>query len=151
MVRDPGFRRAVSRAVDREGIARLVHRGRAVPLWGNVSPGNRFLDQHVTSAAAALRQRGTCDPQASGSRWRPDGSSIDRRAGESRSTIVTNSTSAQRNETATLIQADLKELDVDVEVVPLEFRAPDDCVIQTFDYDVSILGPCGGDADRTGK
>jgi peptide/nickel transport system substrate-binding protein len=48
---------------------------------------------------------------------------------------------------ATLIQADLKELGMDVRVVPLEFRALVDRVWETFDYEASIQGFGGGDAD----
>lgn len=148
---DLGFRRAVSRAIDREGIARLVYRGRAVPLWGNVSPGNRLWantslprpPRNVTEARAILK--------ASGFSWRPDGALIDRQGRPVAFTIVTSSTSAQRTEMATLIQADLKELGMDVQVVPLEFRALVDRVFQTFDYDASVLGLGGGDADPNGE
>ena len=148
---DLGFRRAVSRAIDREGIARLVYRGRAVPLWGNVSPGNRLwintslprLPRSVSDARNILR--------ASGFSWRPDGQLLDRQGRPVTFTIVTSSTSAQRTEMATLIQADLKELGMDVQVVPLEFRALVDRVFQSFDYDASILGLGGGDADPNGE
>ena len=148
---DLGFRRAVSRAIDREGIARLVYRGRAVPLWGNVSPGNRLWintslprqPRNVSEARAILK--------ASGFSWRPDGALIDRQGRPVTFTIVTSSTSAQRTEMATLIQADLKELGMDVQVVPLEFRALVDRVFQTFDYDASVLGLGGGDADPNGE
>ena len=148
---DLGFRRAVSRAIDREGIARLVYRGRAVPLWGNVSPGNRLwantslprLPRSVSDARNILK--------ASGFSWRPDGGLLDRQGRPVTFTIVTSSTSAQRTEMATLIQADLKELGMDVQVVPLEFRALLDRVFQTFDYDASILGLGGGDADPNGE
>jgi peptide/nickel transport system substrate-binding protein len=148
---DLGFRRAVSRAVDRDGIARLVYRGRAVPLWGNVSPGNRLWvntsiprqPRSVSEARAILK--------ASGFSWRPDGTLLDRQGRPVAFTIITSSTSAQRTEMATLIQADLKELGMTVQVVPLEFRALVDRVFQTFDYDASILGLGGGDADPNGE
>ena len=148
---DLGFRRAVSRAVDREGIARLVYRGRAVPLWGNVSPGNRLWvntsiprqPRSVSEARAILK--------ASGFSWRQDGTLLDRQGRPVAFTIITSSTSAQRTEMATLIQADLKELGMNVQVVPLEFRALVDRVFQTFDYDASILGLGGGDADPNGE
>ena len=148
---DLGFRRAVSRAIDREGIARLVYRGRAVPLWGNVSPGNRLwvnnslprLPRSVSDARSILK--------SSGFSWRPDGTLIDRQGRPVAFTIVTSSSSAQRTEMATLIQADLKELGMNVQVVPLEFRALVDRVFQTFDYDASILGLGGGDADPNGE
>ena len=40
--RDIGFRQAVSAAVDRESIVRLVYGTRGAPLWGNVGPGNKL-------------------------------------------------------------------------------------------------------------
>jgi peptide/nickel transport system substrate-binding protein len=38
----PEFRQAVSAAIDRESIVRLVYRGRATPLWDQVTPGNKL-------------------------------------------------------------------------------------------------------------
>ncbi|HET9359216.1 MAG TPA: ABC transporter substrate-binding protein [Vicinamibacterales bacterium] len=144
---DLGFRRAVSRAVDRESIARLVYRGRAVPLWGNVSPGNR----RWVNASIARPARSVSEARAilktSGFSWRPDGALLDQQGQRVAFTIVTSSSNTQRTEMATLVQADLKELGMDVQVVPLEFRALVDRVFQTFDYDASILGLGGGDAD----
>ena len=39
--REVNFRQAVSAAVDREAIVRLVYQGRGAALWGLVAPGNR--------------------------------------------------------------------------------------------------------------
>src|SRR5256884_1890040 len=39
--REAKFRQAVSAAIDREAIVRLVYQGRGAPLWGLVTPGNR--------------------------------------------------------------------------------------------------------------
>ena len=39
--REVRFRQAVSAAVDREAIVRLVYQGRGAALWGPVTPGNR--------------------------------------------------------------------------------------------------------------
>ena len=41
LAQDVRFRQAVSLAVDRAGIARLVFAGRATPIWGHVTPGNK--------------------------------------------------------------------------------------------------------------
>jgi peptide/nickel transport system substrate-binding protein len=148
---DLNFRSAVSRAIDREGIARLVFRGRGVPLWGNVSPGNRLWQntslphppRSVAEARAILK--------AAGYSWRADGVLLDRQAQRVEFTIATSATSAQRTEMATLIQADLKELGMDVRVVPIEFRALLDRVFESFDYDASVFGLGGGDADPNGE
>jgi peptide/nickel transport system substrate-binding protein len=148
---DLGFRRAVSRAIDREAIARLVYRGRAVPLWGNVSPGNhRWVNTSIARQPRSVDQARSI-LKAAGFSWRPDGTLVDRHGRAVAFTIVTSSTSAQRTEMATLIQADLKELGMSVQVVPLEFRALLDRVFQTFDYDASIFGLGGGDADPNGE
>ena len=38
--RDLKFRQAVSAAIDRDSIVRLVYGARGTALWGNVGPGN---------------------------------------------------------------------------------------------------------------
>jgi peptide/nickel transport system substrate-binding protein len=148
---DLNFRQAVSRAVDRQGITRLVFKGRAVPLWGNVSPGNRlWVNSGIARPARSVAQARELLKQ-SGFSWRPDGALVDRQGQRVEFTIVTSATSAQRMAMATLIQADLKELGMDVRVVPLEFRALIDRVFESYDYDASILGLGGGDADPNGE
>src|SRR5260370_40706141 len=39
--REVKFRQAVSAAIDRNAIVRLVYQGRGAELWGPVTPGNR--------------------------------------------------------------------------------------------------------------
>lgn len=144
---DLNFRRAVSRAIDREGIVRLVYRGRAAALWGNVSPGNSRWSNTAIPRPPRSIEEARALLRASGFSWRPDGALVDGGGERVQFTIATSSSNSQRTEIATLIQADLKELGMDVRVVPLEFRALLERVYQTFDYDASIQAFGGGDAD----
>ena len=46
-----------------------------------------------------------------------------------------------------MIQADLEQLGIRVQVVPLEFRAVLDRIFQTHDYEAAVLALGGGDVD----
>ena len=49
------FRQAISMAIDREAIVRLVYRGRATPLWGHVPPGNKvWVNRSIPHPARSL-------------------------------------------------------------------------------------------------
>ena len=63
-LRRKSFRQAVSAAIDRDAIVRLVYLGHAVPLAGPVPPGNKALDQHRAAARPCVRWngRGSCWP-----------------------------------------------------------------------------------------
>src|SRR6202030_2840855 len=52
---DLRFRQAVSAAIDRDGIVRLVYSGRASPIWDQVTPGNKFwLDEKIAHPTRSL-------------------------------------------------------------------------------------------------
>ena len=144
---DLRFRQAISLAVDREAIVKLVYAGRGVPLWGNVSPSNKlWVDQSLPHPARSVAQAREL-LRASGFSWRGDGRLVDSHDRAVEFSIVTSSSNNQRTKMATIIQDDLSKLGMDVHVVPLEFRALLDRVFQTFDYDAAVMGLGGGDAD----
>jgi peptide/nickel transport system substrate-binding protein len=61
--------------------------------------------------------------------------------------ILTNPSNTQRTKIATIIQDDLKQLGMQVQVVPLEFQSIMARLFDSFDYEASILGLVSGDAD----
>ena len=144
---DLKFRQAISVAVDRESIVRLVYGNRGAALWGNVGPGNKlWINQtipHPLRSVETARQL----LKAAGYSWNAAGQLLDATRQPVEFSIITSSSNSQRMKMATLLQDDLSHLGMQVHVVPLEFRAMIDRVFQSFDYDAAIMGLGGGDAD----
>jgi peptide/nickel transport system substrate-binding protein len=144
---DLKFRQAISAAIDREAIVKLVYGTRAVALWGNVSPSNRlWVDQTLPHPARSV-ERARELLKSAGFSWRADGQLLDTKGKAVEFSIITSSSNNQRSKMATIIQDDLSKLGMNVHVVPLEFRAVLDRVFQTYDYEAAVMGLGGGDAD----
>ena len=145
--RDVRFRQAVSLAIDRQSIVRLTYGGRAVPLWGSVTPGNKlWLDETLPRPARSIPQAKDL-LKAAGFSWNRDGKLLDSQGKAVEFTIVTSSSNSQRVKMATLIADDLSQLGMSAHVVPLEFRAVVDRVFQSGDYEACVMGLVSGDAD----
>src|SRR6202050_4971489 len=120
---DVRFRQAVSAAIDRDSLVRLVYGGRAAPLWTQVTPGNKlWIDPAIPHATRSLdRSRELL--RSAGFSWKPDGTLVDARGSVVEFSILTSSSNQQRVKIATLIQDDLKPLGIHVQVVTLEFHS----------------------------
>lgn len=144
---DLHFRQAVSMAIDRDALVRLVYGTRGTPLWGNVGPGNRAWVNaaipHPSQSVDKARQL----LKSAGFSWNGSGQLLDATGTPVEFTIVSSSSNAQRMKMATLVQDDLSHLGMKVNVVPLEFRAMLNRIFQSFDYEAAIMGLGGGDAD----
>ncbi|MBI4906990.1 MAG: ABC transporter substrate-binding protein [Acidobacteria bacterium] len=144
---DKRFRQALSLAADREGMARLVYGGRATPLWGHVPPGNRiWAAQDIAKPPRSIPAAKQILTQV-GFQWDSAGRLLDRAGTPVRFTIVVSSSNSERSRLATILASDWRELGIDVQVVPLEFRALLDRLMNSKDYDACLLGFGGGDAD----
>jgi peptide/nickel transport system substrate-binding protein len=149
--REVKFRQAVSAAIDREAIVRLVYQGRGTALWGLVTPGNRrwrddklpHPPRSLDKARALLKEAGFSWSAGSNG----ESALLDASGKPVEFSIITSSSNADRAKMAALIQDDLKQLRMRVQVVPLEFRSFVDRVTQTKEYDACILGIVSGDAD----
>jgi peptide/nickel transport system substrate-binding protein len=149
--REVKFRQAVSAAVDREAIVRLVYQGRGAALWGLVAPGNRrWGNGKLTHPARSLERARTLLREA-GFSWGadPNGEStlLDSGGKPVEFSILTSSSNADRAKMAALLQDDLKQLGMRVQVVPLEFRSLLDRVTETKEYDACVMGIASFDAD----
>jgi peptide/nickel transport system substrate-binding protein len=140
------FRQAVSLAIDRDAIVRLVYLGFATPLSTPAPPGYKnWLNgklPKLTRSVARARDALASD----GFQWR-NGALIDPGGRPVEFSIVTSAGNPDRVQMATLIQDDLKALGVNAHVVPLEFRSLVDRVLRTKDYDACLMSLASPDAD----
>ena len=151
--REVKFRQAVSAAVDRDAIVRLVYQGRGAALWGPVTPGNRrWVNAAIPHSPRSL-ERARALLKEAGFSWSTTSNAeptlVDADGKPVEFSILTSSSNADRTKMATLLEDDLKQLGMHVQVVPLEFRSLIDRVTQTKEYDACLLGLASFDADPT--
>ncbi len=144
--RSRNFRRAVSAAIRRDDLCRLVYGGHAVSARGPVSPANKFW---FDAALPAIRfDAGYASQllQADGFRMK-DGRLLDRGGHGVEFSIVTNAGNRSRERMATMIQADLREIGITVNVVTLDFPSLIQRIAETFNYEAALLGMTNVDLD----
>ncbi len=148
---DKRFRQAVSAAIDRDSIVRLVYNGRATPLWTQVTPGNRlWIDPGISHPAMSVAHAREL-LQSAGFSWKSDGALVDGHGSPVEFSILTSSSNAQRVKIATLIQDDLSKLGMNVQIASLEFHTMVDRLLTTHDYEAAVMGLVSGDADPTSE
>jgi peptide/nickel transport system substrate-binding protein len=149
--RDVQFRRAVSLSIDREAMTRVVYRGRGAPLWTPVTPANSFWANISIPHPARSLEEARKLLKADGFSWKADNTLLDRSGVPVGFTIITSASNVQRTKMATMIQADLNDLGIQVQVVPLEFHSMLDRIFQTHDYEAAVLGLGAGDVDPSAE
>ncbi len=144
--RNQSFRVAVSQAIQRDDLVRLVYLGHATPAYSFISPANadwynrRLAAPHSDLAAAqdGLRRAG----------FRMEGTHLLDAAGHPvKFSILTNAGNDARLKMATLIQQDLAAVGMQVNVVTLDFPALIERLMHTQDYEACLLGLENVDVD----
>jgi peptide/nickel transport system substrate-binding protein len=149
--RNVKFRQAVSLAIDRESIVRLVYQGRATPLWSNVTPGNkRWADNHLAQLPQSRESAKTL-LRGEGFSWDKDGNLVDPGGQTVEFSIIASSSNNQRQQIAELIRQDLEKLGMKVSVAALDFRTFVQRVTQSHDYEAAVMGLASGDVDPNGE
>jgi peptide/nickel transport system substrate-binding protein len=146
-LRRKSFRQAVSAAIDRDAIVRLVYLGRAVPLGGPVPPGNKAWINTALPAPTRSVARARQLLAADGFQWNREGALADPTGRPVEFSILTSNNNPERQQMATLIQDDLKQIGMRVEVVQLEFRSLLERVQRTREYEACVLSLASPDAD----
>ncbi|HEV3037187.1 MAG TPA: ABC transporter substrate-binding protein [Candidatus Angelobacter sp.] len=143
------FRRAVSEAINRADMARIVFHGHAQPAIGAVSPANKFWSN------AKLKPH-PYDPDSALRRLRQEGFQFDRGALRDKSgnevefSIITVANNHARENMAAMVQQDLKRIGIKVNVVTLDFHSVIERISETFNYEACLLGLLYSDLDPNG-
>ena len=116
------FRQAVSYAIDRGAIANQVYGGRASPLYGPITPANKFFSNpHVKQYPHDLGRAETVLAEA-GFKKGPDGVLRDASGSVVEFTLSTNAENSERVAIANLIRQDLTKLGIKVTLAPEAFN-----------------------------
>jgi peptide/nickel transport system substrate-binding protein len=137
--RSATFRRAVSQAIKRDDLSRVVFRGHAQPAFGPVSPANKFWFNAKLKATAYSPDAALKALQSEGFRLE-NGALKDKEGNEVVFSIITNAGNKYRERMATMIQEDLQKIGIHVNVVTLDFPSLIARMTQSFDYEAILLG-----------
>jgi len=148
--RSANFRRAISEAINREDLSRVVFHGHAQPAAGPFSPANKFWFNGKLKAQSY-------DPDAALKALQSDGFRMENGVLKDKDgnavvfSIITNAGGKSRERMAILIQDDLQKIGIHVNVVTLDFPSLIERMTQTFDYEAIILGLTNVDLDPNGE
>ena len=144
--RSTEFRKAISTAINRDDLSRIVFGGHARPAFGPVSPANHFwfnaslpVPQYDTAAALRLLAQAG---------FRLEGSTLrDSSGNRVEFTVITNSGNKSREQMVAMIQQDLSQIGIKVNLVTLDFPSLIERITRTYDYEACLLGLVNTDLD----
>ncbi|MPL66975.1 Oligopeptide-binding protein AppA [bioreactor metagenome] len=137
--KDVRVRRAISMAIDREGLIKGVLLGQGVPAFGPFKPGSwpyhpglKPMPRNIAAARALLAEAGFADHDGDGL--------LDRDGQPLAFTILTNQGNEQRILAATVMQSQLREVGIDVRIRTVEWAAFIREFVNKGRFDAVLLG-----------
>jgi peptide/nickel transport system substrate-binding protein len=142
---DLRFRKATSRAIDRESIVRAVYHGWGGAIYGPTSPvDKRWYNPDIARysydperAKELLSEMGLIDRDGDGVREDPDGTDV-------RFTFITNVETPARVAMGNMIAMDLNEIGVDAVFKSLDFNTVVSMIGDSYRYDACLLSVTAG-------
>ncbi|HJZ71676.1 MAG TPA: ABC transporter substrate-binding protein [Vicinamibacterales bacterium] len=144
---DERFRRAISLAIDRASLVRLAYSGRATPIWGHVTPGNRLWANTAIERPPASPPAALALLAEAGFKRNAAGTLTDARGSAISFSILVAAGNAALTDMAAIIQDDLRKVGIAVQVAPLDFAAVLARVLESHDYEACLLRLVDGDVD----
>jgi peptide/nickel transport system substrate-binding protein len=140
------FRRAISEAINRQDLARVVYRGHARPAVSWISPANKFwfdakLVPHPFDRNDALRRLAQDGFRLQSGVLRDGGGN------PVEFSLITNAGNSARERMAAMIQQDLAAIGIRLNIVTLDFPSLIERIVRTFNYEACLLGLVNNDLD----
>jgi peptide/nickel transport system substrate-binding protein len=140
------FRKAISMAINRADLSRIVFGGHARPAFGPVSPANQFwfnssLPVPKYDSAGGLRLLVQAGFRLKGETL------LDSSGNRVEFTVITNAGNKSREQMLTMIQQDLSQIGIKVNLVTLDFPSLIERITRTYDYEACLLGLVNTDLD----
>lgn len=145
---DVRWRKAMSHAVDKEGIAMTVFGGLAEPQYGPETPSNKFwynpnivkYDYNLAKSREYLESMGLIDRDGDGIREDGQGNIVE-------FTMMTNTGNDQRELIGNIIKDDLAKIGVKMNFNPIEFNTLIVKLSNEYDFECVLLGLTSGHPD----
>ena len=144
--RSDEFRRAISDAINREDICRVVYRGHARPASGPVSISNRFWLNAALKAPAYSVNTAQVRLQRDGFHRSGD-ALFDRDGHKVEFSMITNAGNKLHERTLALIQQDLAKLGIQLNIVVLDFPSLIERISRSFNYESVLMAFTNVDLD----
>lgn len=148
--RSRNFRLAISGAIRRDDLCRVVYRGHAQAGIGPVSPANLFWFNQSLKPQAFDLEAARRLLAADG--FRSDGRVLRDRDGHAvEFSVITNAGNRSRERVAALVQQDLAALGIRLNIVTMDFPSLLERIGKSFQYESCLLGMINVDLDPNGQ
>lgn len=144
------FRLAISHAIRRDDLCRVVYRGHAQAGVGPVSPANLFwFNRQLQTPAFDLNM---ARKLLAADGFHQDGQTLRDRSGRPvEFSLITGAGNRARERMAGMVQQDLAALGIKVNIATFDFPSLIERITKTFQYEACLLGTVNVDLDPNGQ
>ena len=139
------FRRAISHAIDREGICYLVYNGLAQPLYSPITPANRpYYEDGLYPTYEYDLKKAKQILLSIGFKEGKDGFLVDKKGNPVEIVLLTNAGNKERETIGNIIKEDLEKIGIKVIFRPIDFNTlVSKLTTPPFDWEAVIIGLTG--------